>query len=461
MCYRFPPSGEVEMYCPACGERNANGARDCAACGLTLPVDVTPAPAPAQAPQILRTPPLRPAPLRPPSLDPLPPSGRAAQTTTAPAQVRPIIASPTSTAPLSPPASAPVAYSPAPVVHTPAPVVHTPAPVGHTPAPVGHTPAPVVRAPTPVVHTPAPVVHAPTPVVHTPAPVVHAPTPVVHAPAPVVHAPAPVVQPPASVTAPVVGPPTSRRIEKPVPAPEPLRPSTTNAPLAPTKTPATFDAYGPTVLEEFTADEDLFDDNDVTDPGRPHFDDDDAVDVTFTSRTGEGAPAELLTATRSDDDVVVNRPLPRVSFAAPGVVRYAFAALIDGVLAGGPALYLALAVGGDDGTPFLERVIQALLLTPTALVVFVLTAVLISTVAHALLVPRVGATVGGLATGVFLRSLDGSGASPPRAALRGFVTALASLAFLAGPLYALWVDDGRRAIADRLAGTRLVTRGKT
>jgi uncharacterized RDD family membrane protein YckC len=429
------------MYCPECGERNANGARFCAACGLTLPVDAAPAPAPAQAPQILRSPLARPTPLRPPPLDPLPPSGRAGvvDTNSVPRRV-----------PEQPlPSTTSAGAQPGPVPTTAQlPLMLTdghaaPFPLGPSVVPAPVTLPPAARPP-PAIATPT--LAAKAPVV---APPVVAP-PVVAPPALAAKAPVdarPVVTPPV-VTPHAEADPTSRAIS----------PATGYAPKSPSKTPVVAEALAATVIEEFRDDDDLFDDDDVTDPGRPAFDDDDSALDTAQEFSLEGSSVE------EKHPVVVEhaaRPLPRVSFAPPGVVRYLIAALIDGVLAGGPALALALMLTPDDGAPFLERVIQTLLLTPSAMLVFIVTSALLSTVHHAALLPRRGATVGGLLTGVGLRVHDGSVAKLPRAAIRGLATAFGAFVFLAGPLYALWVDDNRRALADRIAGTRLVTRGHT
>lgn len=431
------------MYCPGCGEPNARGATRCAACGSPLPVEqpVSPAPAPASPPQILRPPVARPAPLRPPPLDPLPPSGRArppvddpfaplARDAVVPREVSmpamPAGGEPRLESPSSSTASSSAAAFPTPAPTRPTPIV--------APSPAASLAPPPQSASVPRAPTAAPPLSM-----------------FVDPPRATSTSPAAVARPAVAPSPPVVASPPSVAVRAPEPPPPP-RPAHAPVPVEPravVEEALAVDSLAPTLIEDAPDDTGEF--NDVTDPGLPPFDD--TPDVTAASATGEGSPID-----DDDDDVPAPRALPRVSFASPSLARYALASLVDGGITAAPALALAFAIAGDPGAPFLERVIQTLALSPSGLIVFVVGAVIVSAAHHAVLVPRLGATAGGVVTGIGVRSMDGSPVHAVRAATRGALMALTSAVFLAGPLYALWIDDGRRGLADRVARTRLVTR---
>jgi uncharacterized RDD family membrane protein YckC len=144
--------------------------------------------------------------------------------------------------------------------------------------------------------------------------------------------------------------------------------------------------------------------------------------------------------------------------------RALLAALVDGTIAG--ALGLAVAALASPGLDDAElattgplRAVEMLVLHPTVLLVFALATAAIAAVHHAVVVPRLGGTLGARVAGLSLvRASTGAPPASVAAGLRGFVGTLGGVLLLLGPLYALWIDRLRRGPGDIVAGTLLVVR---
>jgi uncharacterized RDD family membrane protein YckC len=143
--------------------------------------------------------------------------------------------------------------------------------------------------------------------------------------------------------------------------------------------------------------------------------------------------------------------------AAP-LGRTIVAMLVDGVVALAPAAVVAslLAPEPSPSATLFEHVVTAMLLTPACTTAFVVTAVALHAVHFALTIPKFGSSLGGSVVGLGLRSNSGALLGPTRAAVRGLLGGVSAAVFLAGPLYALWVDAQRRSLGDLLGGTHPV-----
>jgi uncharacterized RDD family membrane protein YckC len=138
--------------------------------------------------------------------------------------------------------------------------------------------------------------------------------------------------------------------------------------------------------------------------------------------------------------------------------RLGLAVVVDGLGSLVPALLAAWAMAPEPPSALsadLPLVVLGLIVQdPTLLVVFASVAVLASTLHHAILVPTAGATAGGLLAGLrLLGRARGERPGVAQAALRGLVSAVATLLFLSGPLFALWLHPLRCGPGDLVART--------
>lgn len=140
---------------------------------------------------------------------------------------------------------------------------------------------------------------------------------------------------------------------------------------------------------------------------------------------------------------------------APAPGRVLVAGLVDGMVALAPAAVVAsfLAPDRPAAEGLLTTLVEALLLTPACTMTLIITGTALHTLHLGLTLPRFGATLGGSVFGLGLRTRSGEVPSAVRATVRGLVGAITAFAFLAGPLYALWVDVGRRTLGDLVART--------
>lgn len=144
--------------------------------------------------------------------------------------------------------------------------------------------------------------------------------------------------------------------------------------------------------------------------------------------------------------------------------RVLLASVIDGVLALAVAAGVVVGVAPSADKAELAttgplQLIELAILNPLLIAVLASTVVAASLLHQALLVPRLGGTLGERLAGIVVITLSTGG--PPgfsRAALRGAVGAVAGLALAIGPLYALWLSAYRRGPGDLVAGTARVRR---
>lgn len=156
---------------------------------------------------------------------------------------------------------------------------------------------------------------------------------------------------------------------------------------------------------------------------------------------------ELEPAVRPEEEQDASRPRDRIR-ASASAVRRVTAALVDLVILGGicaGVLYFTLAIAGlamSDWRvlPIVPMAVFLLLLVGGYLVGF--------TVGN-------GQTIGKMMTGIQVVASDGGAVPVGAAVLRAF-GALVSVAFVGLPYLPVLVTEDRRALHDRLAGTRVI-----